>query len=140
MILSILIYIFIGIFSGIFIGTLGVGSGTILIPVLSMCGFDIRTCVAIVLAHQIVPQSYFGVREYYKKGYYAGTKLAIIFTILGTFLGIHYGSKLSLSYFKKETIERLFFCSLFLLTSFYGIFLLKSIKVWVINIFNDNKK
>ena len=64
----IIAYLVVGIISGLFTGSVGVGSGVILVPLLNQLGMSLSQSVATGLLLQLVPQSIFGVIEYYNAG------------------------------------------------------------------------
>ena len=53
-------YIFLGFITGISVGTVGIGAGSLLMPILIMMGVPIKTSVATGLAIQLIPQSFPG--------------------------------------------------------------------------------
>ena len=62
------IYSFIGFITGISVGAVGIGAGSLLMPILIMMGIPIKTAVSTGLAIQLVPQSLQGLWLYHKKG------------------------------------------------------------------------
>ena len=83
-------YILIGLLSGIFTGSIGIGSGIIMVPLLNILGMTLYNAVATSLFIQLVPQSIFGVIEYYKKGHIRWKET--LFVLIGSFIGIYIGS------------------------------------------------
>lgn len=80
----------IGLVTGLFIGSIGMGGGALMIPMLLYLNIPLANAVAIGLAIQLIPQSILGVIEYHKAGY-----LNIRNTIavaVGSTIGIYIGS------------------------------------------------
>ena len=88
----ILLYILIGLLSGFFTGSIGIGSGIIMVPLLCILGMTIYSAVATSLFIQLVPQSFFGIIEYYKNGHIRWKES--VFVLIGSFIGIYIGSYL----------------------------------------------
>ena len=82
-------YIFLGFITGISVGTVGIGAGSLLMPILIMMGVPIKTSVATAI--QLIPQSFPGLWLYYKKGHF-DMKISfwiIIGSLLGTTFGVY---------------------------------------------------
>lgn len=108
--------VLLGLFSGISSGVFGIGGGTIIVPSLSLLGFDIRSGIAISI-FQMIFASFFGSYLNYKKQL-IDFKTGIVLGIGGIF-----GSSLSgviLTYVSTHTIYIAFF--LFTFLSFYKYF------------------
>ena len=85
-------YVLIGLLAGITIGILGIGGGTITIPLLLLSGLNIRSAVGVSLVMLLLPQSIGGVYLYNKKKYINWTISLLV--VLGSFFGIIFGSTL----------------------------------------------
>ncbi len=85
-------YVLIGLLAGITIGILGIGGGTITIPLLLLSGLSIRSAVGVSLVMLLLPQSIGGVYLYNKKKYINWTISLLV--VLGSFFGIILGSTL----------------------------------------------
>ena len=85
-------YVLIGLLAGISIGILGIGGGTITIPLLLFSGLNIRAAVGVSLVMLLLPQSIGGVYLYNKKKYINWTISLLV--VLGSFFGIILGSRL----------------------------------------------
>jgi len=113
-------FILIGIITGITIGLVGIGAGVIMIPLLIHNGMTIRQAVASGLVLQLVPQSIFGVIEYYKKG---DVKIyETIMIIIGSTLGIYIGSILSTRNYISEQNIYLLLSIILIITGTYMFF------------------
>lgn len=82
----------IGAVSGVFIGAIGMGGGVVMTPLLMLAGVPLKGAVAIGLAIQMVPQSAFGVYEYWKSGHLDVAKAVAV--TLGSAVGIYVGALL----------------------------------------------
>lgn len=96
----IFIYLLIGFVSGIFTGSIGIGSGVLLIPFLTQFGMTLSQAVATALVNQLVPRGFFGVVEYYKNGQIKLNETILI--ILGSSLGIYLGALIHLNHYISE--------------------------------------
>ena len=113
-------FILIGIITGITIGLVGIGAGVIMIPLLIYNGMTIKQAVAAGLVLQLVPQSIFGVIEYYKAG---DVKIyETIMIIIGSTLGIYLGSILSTRNYISEQNIYLLLSIILIITGFYIFF------------------
>jgi len=83
-------YVLIGLLSGIFTGSIGVGSGVLMIPFLTYLGMTLSQSVAVSLVIQLIPQSFFGAYEYYKAGDVKW--IPVLFVLIGSAVGIYLGS------------------------------------------------
>ena len=99
-ILYIFIYLIIGFVSGIFTGSIGIGSGVLLIPFLTQFGMTLSQAVATALVNQLVPRGFFGVTEYYKSGDIKLNETVLI--ILGSSIGIYLGALIHLNHYLSE--------------------------------------
>ena len=84
-----LIYLVVGIISGFFIGLLGIGSGVIVIPGLTMAGLNVKQAIATGLLLQAVPQTLPGFLLYRQKGHfeYEASMIALVGSLIGIFVG-----------------------------------------------------
>ena len=89
----IIAYLVVGIISGLFTGSIGIGSGVILVPLLTQLGMSLSQSVATGLVLQLVPQSIFGVFEYYKKGDIIWKNS--LFVLIGSSIGIYFGAMIN---------------------------------------------
>jgi len=85
--------ILIGLFSGLLMGMIGIGGGVIMLSLMVLAGISLKHAVAITLVLQMVPQSIFGVYEYWKGGFV--NWWLSLFIIIGSTIGIYGGSLLS---------------------------------------------
>jgi uncharacterized membrane protein YfcA len=85
--------ILIGLFSGLLMGMIGIGGGVIMLSLMVLSGISLKHAVAITLVLQMVPQSIFGVYEYWKNGFV--NWWFSLFIIIGSTIGIYGGSLLS---------------------------------------------
>jgi uncharacterized protein len=91
-----MIIMLIGIITGISIGLLGVGSGVILIPSLTLfTGIPLKEAICIGLFLQAIPQTIPGFLLYYKKGYFKMYNSVIL--LISSFIGISIGSYINYS-------------------------------------------
>ena len=113
-------FILIGIITGITIGLVGIGAGVIMVPMLIYNGMNIKEAVATGLVLQLVPQSIFGVIEYYKSG---NVKIyETIMVIIGSTLGIYLGSILSTKNYISDKNIYLILSIILVLTGIYIFF------------------
>ena len=85
-------FILIGLIAGISIGILGIGGGTITIPLLLFSGLNIKTAIGVSLVMLLLPQSIGGVYLYHKNKF-INWRISL-FVVLGAFFGIILGSLL----------------------------------------------
>ena len=105
--------IFVGLFIGMMSGFFGIGGGMILVPILLVLGFDIKTAIGISIM-QMVFSSIFGSYLNYKKG-----SLKIdegLYVGLGGFLGGFLGGYIT-KYIPDTVLQFLFFGNLSLKNS-----------------------
>jgi hypothetical protein len=95
-----LIYILIGSITGISMGIIGIGAGLISMPLLIYSGLSIKQSVGTAMVMQLLPQSIPGVINYWKDILWKPS----ILVILGSILGIWFGSYLVKNNFIKERI------------------------------------
>jgi uncharacterized membrane protein YfcA len=113
-------FILIGIITGITIGLVGIGAGVIMIPLLIYNGMTIKQAVASGLVLQLVPQSIFGVIEYYKAGDVKIYETVMI--IIGSTLGIYLGAILSTRNYINERNIYLLLSIILVVTGIYIFF------------------
>ena len=89
----IIAYLVVGIISGLFTGSVGVGSGVILVPLLTQLGMSLSQSIATGLILQLVPQSIFGVIEYYNSGDIVWKNSLIV--LIGSSIGIYFGAMIN---------------------------------------------
>ena len=89
----IIAYLVVGIISGLFTGSVGVGSGVILVPLLTQLGMSLSQSIATGLLLQLVPQSIFGVIEYYNAGDIVWKNSLIV--LIGSSIGIYFGAMIN---------------------------------------------
>lgn len=89
----IIAYLCVGIISGLFTGSVGVGSGVILVPLLTQLGMSLSQSIATGLLLQLVPQSIFGVIEYYNAGDIVWKNSLIV--LIGSSIGIYFGAMIN---------------------------------------------
>lgn len=118
--LSLLSILFAGWLSGLVMGLIGIGGGTILMPLLMFVGLSLPQSVAIVLFTQVLPQTLPALIVYYNEGHFLLKESLIV--IAGSFVGVTLGAFLAAKgYIPKKILYILMSCTLFVL----------SIGVWV---------
>jgi len=85
---EIIILSLIGILCGLSMGSIGIGAGLVTVPLLILYGIDIKTAVALIMVMQLLPQSIFGVINYWN---YINWYQSFI-VIVASFIGIYIGS------------------------------------------------
>jgi len=101
--------IFIGIFVGFLSGFFGIGGGTILVPLLLLFGFQIKTAVGVSIV-QMVFSSLYGSYLNFKKG---TLNLAMVsFIGFGGFFGAFFSGYIG-RFISDKTIEVIFFIFIF---------------------------
>ena len=117
------IYTFIGFITGISVGAVGIGAGSLLMPILIIMGIPIKTAISTGLAIQIIPQSLPGLWIYYKQGHF-DMNLSF-WIILGSLLGTTFGAYLvNYHIISEKYMYRLLFIMMVLSTCFVGMNLL----------------
>lgn len=115
-----IVFICVGIITGLTIGIIGIGSGILLIPILTYLGVSVKTAVATGLALQVVPQSLPGLIMYHQNDH-VDWRLCI-YTILGSMIGITLGSYLvNKNFITEKMMYVLLFIILFFSTIYIGI-------------------
>lgn len=82
--------ILVGIISGFFIGLLGIGSGIITIPGLTLAGMTLQQSITTGLMLQAVPQTIPAFLMYEKKGHFKWEYS--MYVLLGSLIGIFIGA------------------------------------------------
>jgi hypothetical protein len=79
----------IGLISGVMMGSIGIGSGAVVVPLLLLSGFSIQEATVVVLITQIIPQTIPALVIYYKKNIFPWKEGLIISGagIIGSTLG-----------------------------------------------------
>lgn len=90
--MNIIGYLIAGFISGISVGSIGIGAGTILMPILTLMGVSIKCAVATGLAIQLLPQSFPGLWLYFKNGHFDWH--ITLWVIIGSLIGTTYGAYL----------------------------------------------
>ena len=115
-----IVFVCVGIITGLTIGIIGIGSGILLIPILTYFGVSIKTAVATGLALQLVPQSLPGLIMYHQNDH-VQWKLCF-YIILGSMIGITAGSYLvNHNFITEQMMYLLLFIILFFSTIYIGI-------------------
>jgi len=83
-------FILVGIITGFFIGLLGIGSGIILIPGLTVAGMTLKQSITTGLMVQAVPQTIPAFLLYHKKGHFEWEQS--MYVLLGSFVGLMIGA------------------------------------------------
>ena len=86
-------FVITGIISGFFLGLIGMGSGLITVPGLTLSGMTIKQAITTSLMLQAVPLTIPGFLVYEKKGHFDWE--GSMYTLVGSFVGILIGSTLS---------------------------------------------
>lgn len=85
---EIIILSLIGILCGLSMGSIGIGAGLVTVPLLILYGINIKTTIALIMVMQLLPQSIFGVINYWN---YINWYQSFI-VIFASFIGIYIGS------------------------------------------------
>ena len=81
-----LLYVIVGFITGVSVGSVGIGAGSLLMPLLIMLGASVKTAVATGLAIQLLPQSLPGLWLYYQNGHF-DMKISF-WVIIGSLIGV----------------------------------------------------
>ncbi len=108
----------IGIFCGISMGSIGIGSGVIVMPLLILYGINFKTAVATIMVMQLFPQSILGVINYYKDiNWYIS-----LIVLIGSFIGIYIGSYIvSNNYIYELTLYKILTIILIISSIYFSI-------------------
>lgn len=85
---EIIILSLIGILCGLSMGSIGIGAGLVTVPLLIIYGINIKRAIALIMVMQLLPQSIFGVINYWN---YINWYQSFI-VIFASFVGIYIGS------------------------------------------------
>jgi len=89
------LYIVLGVFAGLVSGTLGLGSGVVVIPVLVLiCGFEQKSAQGTALA-VMVPMTLVGALRYWKNPEIDMSLTIILLIVLGALAGVLVGTELA---------------------------------------------
>ena len=97
---QIIILSLIGILSGLSMGSIGIGAGLVTVPLLILYGIDIKKAIALIMVMQLLPQSIFGVINYWN--YINWYQCFIV--IVASFIGIYIGSFIVTNNYISELI------------------------------------
>lgn len=101
------VFILLGIFAGVISGTLGLGSGTVIVPVLVLlCGFEQKSAQGTALA-AMVPMALVGALLYWKNPDIEMNTLVIGLIIFGALAGTLAGAELA-SRLPSHTLRKVF--------------------------------
>jgi uncharacterized membrane protein YfcA len=111
---NIILYLLLGLFAGTFSGLIGIGGGTIIVPILVfLFGLSQHQAQGTTLALLVPPIGFLAAWTYYKQGY-VDLKIASLICIgffLGGLIGAKFATKLS-----NVTLERVFGVALLLIS------------------------
>ena len=85
-----ILFLLVGVISGFFIGLLGIGSGVIVVPGLTLAGLTVKQAITTGLLLQAIPQTIPAFLLYEKKGHFKWTETMI--TLVGSFIGVILGA------------------------------------------------
>tara|TARA_B110000977_G_C10670047_1_gene335296 strand:- start:51 stop:452 length:402 start_codon:yes stop_codon:yes gene_type:complete len=113
------LYLISGFITGVSVGSVGIGAGSLLMPILIMLGTSVKTAVATGLAIQLLPQSLPGLWLYYKNGHF-DMKISL-WVVIGSLIGTTYGSYIvNYNYLSEKVIYIILFIMMVLSTVFIG--------------------
>tara|TARA_A100001015_G_C14864239_1_gene661608 strand:+ start:695 stop:1075 length:381 start_codon:yes stop_codon:yes gene_type:complete len=117
-IIDFIILSLIGIICGISMGSIGIGSGVIIMPLLILYGINFKTAVAAIMVMQLFPQSILGVFNYYKDiNWYIS-----LIILIASFIGIYIGSYIvSNNYISELTIFKILTIILIIISVYFSI-------------------
>lgn len=99
-------FLLVGLISGFFIGLIGIGSGVIVVPGLTMAGMTVKQAITTGLMLQAVPQTIPGFLIYHDNGHFKWEES--ILTLIGSFFGVVIGASMSYySFVSDENMYRL---------------------------------
>ena len=114
-----LLYVIVGFITGVSVGSVGIGAGSLLMPLLIMLGTSVKTAVATGLAIQLLPQSLPGLWLYYQNGHF-DMKISF-WVIIGSLIGTTYGAYLvNYNIFSEKVLYIVLFIMMVLSTIFIG--------------------
>jgi uncharacterized membrane protein YfcA len=115
---EIVILSLIGIFSGLSMGSIGIGAGLIIVPLLIFYGINIKTAIALIMVMQLLPQSIIGVINYWN---YINWYQSFII-IIANFIGISIGSYIvTNNYISELILYKIFTIFLIIITIYFSI-------------------
>ena len=89
------LFIILGVFAGVVSGTLGLGSGVVVVPALViLCGFEQKSAQGMALA-VMVPMALLGALRYWKNPEVDMSLTIILLIILGALVGVLVGTELA---------------------------------------------
>jgi uncharacterized membrane protein YfcA len=97
-------YIIVGIVSGFFLGLIGMGSGLITVPGLTLSGMTVNQAITTSLLLQAVPLTIPGFLVFERKGHFDWE--GSMYTLVGSFVGLLIGA--SLSYYSVISDKNLY--------------------------------
>jgi len=101
------VFVLLGICAGVISGTLGLGSGTILIPILVLfCGFEQKSAQGTALA-VMVPMALVGALRYWKNPEIEMDTAIILLIICGALAGVLVGTELA-ARLPSHTLRKIF--------------------------------
>jgi len=101
------IFVLLGIFAGVISGTLGLGSGTVIIPALVLlCGFEQKSAQGTALA-VMVPMALVGAIRYWKNPEIEMSIAIIAFIVIGALAGTLAGTELA-TRLSSHTLRKIF--------------------------------
>jgi len=101
------VFVLLGIFAGIVSGTLGLGSGTVIVPVLVLlCCFEQKSAQGTALA-VMVPMALVGAVWYWKNPEIEMNAAIIVLIVLGALAGVLAGTELA-SRLPSHTLRKVF--------------------------------
>jgi len=111
---NMILYISLGLLAGFLSGLIGIGGGTIVIPVLVIfLGFSQKMAQGTTLALLVPPIGILAAWTYYKEGYVNFPAAAFI--CLGFVFGGLFGAKLA-NYLSSQTLEKVFGIALLIIS------------------------
>jgi uncharacterized membrane protein YfcA len=112
--MNMLLYLLLGLFAGTFSGLIGIGGGTIIVPVLVfLFGLSQHQAQGTTLALLVPPIGFLAAWTYYKQGY-VDLRIAALICV-GFFLGGLVGAKLATK-LSNVVLERIFGIALLLIS------------------------
>lgn len=111
-------YFLSGGLAGVAMGTIGIGAGLITMPLLIFGGMSLKQAVAAIMLMQLLPQSFPGFMNYYNHLLWLPSILAIV----GSLVGIWFGSYLVKKNYLTEKFLYRFFTSILLFSALYFFF------------------
>lgn len=108
--------LFAGLLSGVIMGSIGIGGGAFLVPLLLLSGLTLQQATVVVLITQVIPQTLPALAIYYKKNVFPW-KEGIIVSV-GSLIGATLGAYITTHGFvKTKNLYRSFVMLLILLAA-----------------------